>query len=59
MGLPPLAGAVQVTVADALPAVAVTFDGAAGTVGAIGVTAFDAADAGPVPIALAAVTVKV
>src|SRR5579859_7670271 len=59
MALPPLAGAVHVTVADALPAAAVTPAGAAGTVGAAGVTVFEAADAGPVPTALVAVTVKV
>ncbi len=59
IGLPPLDGAVQLTVADALPAVAVTPVGAAGAVGAVGVTALDGAEAGLVPTALVAVTVKV
>jgi hypothetical protein len=59
MVLPPLEGAVQVTVADPLPAVAVTPVGAAGTVGATGVTAFDGAEAEPVPTAFVAVTVNV
>ena len=55
---PPVeAGAVHVTVACPLPAVAVTPVGAPG--GADGVTAADAADAGPVPVELAAVTVNV
>jgi hypothetical protein len=55
---PPLeAGAVQVTVAWALPAVAVTAVGAPG--GPRGVTALEAVEAGPVPAALLAVTVKV
>src|SRR5215831_16053642 len=58
MLLPPLvAGAVQLTVAWAFPAVAVTAVGAPGTVA--GVTALDAAEAGPVPAALVAVTVNV
>jgi hypothetical protein len=51
------AGAVQLTVAWAFPAVAVTPVGALGTVD--GVTAVDGLDAGPVPFALAALTVKV
>ena len=60
MALPPLLdGAVQLTVADPLPAVAVTPVGAPGAVGALGVTALDGAEAGPVPMALVAVTVKV
>ena len=59
MGLPPLAGAVQLTVAEALPAVAVTPVGAAGAVGATGVTAPDGAEAGPLPTPLVAVTMKV
>ena len=55
---PPLeAGAVKVTVADALPPVAVPIVGVPGTVA--GVTLFDAADAALVPTALVAVTVKV
>lgn len=49
-------GAVNVTVADALPAVAVPIVGAPGTVA--GVTTFEAAEAGPVPTALVAVTVQ-
>ena len=58
---PPLfAGAVKATVALALPAAAAPMVGAPGTVAAApGVTLFDAADAGPVPIALVAVTVNV
>ena len=59
IALPPFAGAVQLTCADALPEVAVTAVGAAGAVGAVGVIAFEAAEAGPVPTALVAVTVKV
>ena len=59
MGLPPSdAGAVQVTVADPEPPVATTLVGAPGTAGP-GVTELDGADAGPVPIAFVAVTVKV
>ena len=55
---PPLeAGAVKLTLAEALPGVAETPVGAPGTVA--GVTAFDAAEAGPVPTPLVAVTVKV
>jgi hypothetical protein len=58
MAEPPLlAGAVNVTVAWAFPAVAVPIVGAPGTVE--GVTEFEAELAGPVPIALVAVTVKV
>ena len=61
MAEPPLlAGAVQVTVAEALPAVAVPMVGAPGTVaGAVGVTEFDGAEAAPVPTELIAATVKV
>ena len=51
------AGAVNATVAWAFPAVAVPMTGAPG--GPTGVALFDAADAGPVPAALLAVTVKV
>jgi hypothetical protein len=59
IGLPPLlAGAVKATVALALPAVAVPMVGAPGTVVADGVTLLDAAEAGPVPTELVAVTVK-
>jgi hypothetical protein len=54
---PLLAGAVNVTVACAFPAVAVPIVGAPGTVD--GVTEFDAELAGPVPLALVAVTVNV
>jgi len=50
------AGAVQLTVAWALPHVAVTLVGAPGTVA--GVTAFEVAT-GPVPTALVALTVNV
>ena len=57
MVAPPLFGAVQVTVACALPAVAETLVGAPGTVA--GVTELDGVDAGPVPAALVAVTVNV
>jgi hypothetical protein len=58
MALPPFeAGAVKLTVACALPAVAVTFVGAPGT--PIGVTLLEGLDAGPVPTELAAVTVNV
>ena len=54
---PVFVGAVKVTVAWALPAVAVPMVGAPGM--ATGVTLFDAAEAAPVPTALAAVTLKV
>ena len=47
------------TVAEAWPALAVTPVGAPGAVGAFGVTELEVADAGPVPMALVAVTVKV
>jgi hypothetical protein len=58
IALPPLlAGAVQLTVADALPPVAVMAVGAPGTVA--GVTLLDGLEAGLVPIALVAVTVNV
>ncbi len=58
MALPPsLLGAVKLTVAWVFPRAAVTPVGAPGTVA--GVTAFDAADAAPVPTAFVAVTVKV
>ena len=58
MAEPPLlAGALNVTVACALPAVAVPIVGAPGTVA--GVTLLEAADAAPVPTPLVAVTVKV
>jgi hypothetical protein len=52
------AGVVNVTVACALPAIAVALVGAPGTVA--GVTLLEAAEAGPVPTtAFVAVTVKV
>jgi hypothetical protein len=54
---PLLAGAAKLIVASALPALADTAVGAPGTVA--GVTLFDAADAGPVPTELVAVTVNV
>ena len=59
IGLPPLAGADQLTVADWFPAVAVTVAGAPGTVGATGVTWLEGTDAGPVPTLFVAVTVNV
>ena len=59
MGLPPSdAGGVKLTVARALPAVALTPVGAPG-VPAPGVTLFEGLDAGPVPTSLVAFTVKV
>jgi hypothetical protein len=58
IALPPFeAGGVKLTVACWLPAVAVTAVGAPGTVA--GVTLLEGLDAGPVPIALVAVTVNV
>jgi len=58
IGLPPFeAGGVKLTVAWAFPAVAETAAGAPGTVA--GVTLIEGDDAGPVPAALVAVTVKV
>ncbi len=58
MAAPPLeAGAVQVTVAEALPPVAVPMVGAPGTVA--GVTELDAPDWAPVPTLLMAATLKV
>src|SRR6476619_4497598 len=60
MGEPPvLAGAVHVTVADALPAVAVPMVGAPGAVAAAaGVIVLELVEAALVPIALVAVTTK-
>jgi hypothetical protein len=52
-----LAGAVKLTIALLLPAVAVPMVGAPGTVA--GVTLLEAAEAAPVPTPLVAVTVKV
>ena len=58
MGLPPSsAGGVQLTLADAFPAVAITLVGAPG--GPVGMTLFEAGEAGPVPAALVAVTANV
>ncbi len=54
---PLLVGAVQVTLAEALPPVAVPMVGAPGTVA--GVTELDAAEAGPGADVLMAATVKV
>jgi len=54
---PSLTGAVQLTSASALPAVAITAVGAPGTV--LGVTAALSNDAGEVPTTLVAVTVNV
>ena len=56
---PSLLGADHDTDADPFPAIADTPVGAPGTVGALGVTAFDAADAGPVPTPFVAATVNV
>ena len=55
--LPSLAGGTNVTVACAFPDVAVPIVGAPGTVE--GITGFETELAGPVPMALVAVTVKV
>jgi len=58
IGVPPLErGGANATVACALPAVATTLVGAPGN--AAGATLFEGADAGPVPTAFVAVTVKV
>ena len=57
IALPPSAGADQLTVADPSPATAVGAAGAPGT--PAGVTALDPGEAGPVPTALVADTVKV
>ncbi len=61
MALPPFeAGAVQETVAEALPAVAETAVGAPGTVaGATGVTLLEASDGALLPTAFVAMTVNV
>jgi hypothetical protein len=59
MALPLGFGAVQLTVAWLLPAVAVTPVGAPGAPGAVGVTALDGADAGLDPYEFVAVTVNV
>jgi hypothetical protein len=57
IALPPFGGGVHDTVAWALPPVAVTPVGAAGTLA--GVTALDGAEAGPAPTAFVATTVNV
>jgi hypothetical protein len=58
--LPPVSvGAVQLTLAEPLPAFADTPVGAAGALGALGVTALEAEESGPVPLALVAETLKV
>jgi hypothetical protein len=57
MGLPWGSGAVQLTVAEAEPAVAVTPAGASG--GPDGVTWVEFAELGPFPMALVAFTVNV
>jgi len=60
IGLPPSAGADQLTVAVAFPGDALTDVGAPGTVGgAPGVTGLEGADGRPVPTEFVAVTVKV
>src|SRR5215212_1695958 len=57
---PASTGAVQVTLAWVVPPVAATFCGAEGAPGVVlGVAAFEAADAAPVPTELVAVTVNV
>jgi hypothetical protein len=57
MGFAPLAGLAKLTIACPFPATAVTLVGEFG--GGLGVMLFDAADAGPGPTALVAVTVNV
>jgi hypothetical protein len=52
-------GTSQLTRADDVAARASTFVGAVGTTAVCGVTALDGADAGPLPLAFAAVTVNV
>ncbi len=59
IALPPFDGAVHDTEACPFPAVAVGAAGAYGLVAPAGVTAADAADGGPVPIAFVALTVNV
>jgi hypothetical protein len=56
IGLPPSDGAVQETVADALPATAITEVGHEGTVA--GTTPLEGLEADPEPTELAAVTLK-
>jgi hypothetical protein len=59
MVLPPLEGAVQVTVAVESAGVATRLVGAPGLTGAVGVTEPDGVDAALVPTALVALTVNV
>ena len=59
MAEPPFEGAVQLTVACPSPAAAVTPVGAAGAVGPLGVTLFDAAEAGLVATEFVALTLNV
>ena len=59
IALPPLAGALHVTLALPIPGEAVGAAGAPGAVGVETMTGFDAADGGPVPTAFVAVTAKV
>jgi hypothetical protein len=59
IALPPFTGAVQLTVAWPSPAAATTLLGAPGAVGALGVTAFEGLEAGPLPTEFVAVTVNV
>jgi hypothetical protein len=56
IGLPPSLGGVQVTVADAGAAVAMTAVGAPGAIA--GVTMLEGAESGPVPTPFTAVTTK-
>ena len=59
MGLPPVvAGGVHLTLAEPLPATAVTFVGDDGGC-ASGTATLDAVDVGPVPTAFVALTLKV
>ena len=59
IALPPLNGAVQDTVACVSPAVAVAPVGGSGTVGAAGITEFEAADGLEGPTVLVATTLNV
>jgi hypothetical protein len=52
-------GALQLTDASWLPAVAATFDGLPGAGGGVGTTEFEAADCVPLPVAFDAVTLNV
>ena len=59
MALPPLSrGSIHVTVAEALPAVAMTPVSNPGAVGPVGSTVFESLEKGPKPFALAATMVK-